>query len=181
MRPRVLKQKRILRTASFEIFRAKIQLRDGRRTRYNYIHTNGGVVVFALDTHGRMACVRQWRAAINHVELEPVSGGVKHGQTPLRSAKEELEEEVGFHAKKWECVAKLSSWAGPCDEYASIFIAKELLRVGSHLEENEDLDLEWHSVASFDRAIAKGEVTSLFVLGVWSVVKPRILELTSAR
>ncbi len=65
-------------------------------------------VVVAVDVHGRLLLVRQYRQAVAANTLELPAGHVEIGEAPEETARKELLEETGYEADKFELLATLS-------------------------------------------------------------------------
>jgi ADP-ribose pyrophosphatase len=100
-----------------------------------------GAAVVAVDAHGSILLVRQWRPAVSHAVLELPAGLVDPGESPLDCARRELEEETGFTADEIAPLATFYSSPGFCTEVLHIFVASSLRPSHSVHDEEEELEL----------------------------------------
>ena len=62
----------------------------------------GSVVVIPQLPDGRLVLVRQYRHPVQETLWELVAGGMEPGEDPIQSARRELLEETGYHARDLE-------------------------------------------------------------------------------
>jgi ADP-ribose pyrophosphatase len=79
----------------------------GVRARRDIIRHSGSVAVLPVHEDGRVMLIRQYRCAYDKMVIELPAGRIDRGETPLRAAKRELREEVGFGARKWERLVRI--------------------------------------------------------------------------
>jgi ADP-ribose pyrophosphatase len=61
----------------------------------------GAVTIVAIDREGMLTLVRQRREAARKELLELPAGTLEEGESPLESARRELEEETGLTGGTW--------------------------------------------------------------------------------
>lgn len=106
---------------------------------YHHIHNkNFGIVALAIDNHGMVILVGQYRYVLDRYTWEAVRGGGLLGTAPVEAAKRELKEETGYEAGRWLELFTASASPGTCDEFAPGFVAWDL-RAGLATPEPEEL------------------------------------------
>jgi ADP-ribose pyrophosphatase len=103
------------------------EMPDGRTTIYG-VATFGecvGVLPFVDKDH--VTLVRQYRYVFgeNH-RWEMPTGGIEPGETPEQAALRELQEEVGYHARRLDWVSSYYTSKSICQETAHLFLGYEL-------------------------------------------------------
>jgi 8-oxo-dGTP pyrophosphatase MutT (NUDIX family) len=101
--------------------------------------------------------VRQYRYAADAICTELPGGAANHAEDPMAAAKRELLEETGYTAATWAFVGAL--YANPARQTNRIhlFVATGLSRAADQsLDESEDIDLKFLSIAAVQAAIAAG-------------------------
>jgi len=101
---------------------------DGHEFERDLVHHPGAVsVVPVVDEGNAVLMVRQYRAAIDREILEiPAGKRDVDGEPPERTARRELEEEVGMRAGRMEKLAEFFNSPGFCDEHSYCFMALDL-------------------------------------------------------
>lgn len=99
------------------------------------------VNVVALTPEKRILAVSQFRFGVRRQSLEIPAGLVDPGETPLRAAMRELDEETGYAAREWKSLGW--SFANPAflNNRAHHFLALGAQKAHPpHLEDGEDID-----------------------------------------
>jgi ADP-ribose pyrophosphatase len=127
----------------FDVVRESVVLPSGLEQDLSIVDHPGAVAVAALDAEGQVLLVRQYRHACGDWLLEVPAGRVEPGEDRLAAAMRELEEETGHRARHWEVLREFFAAPGFCSELLTLFLARDLVRVGSGaLEKDHDEELE---------------------------------------
>lgn len=139
---------------------------DGGEMTREYMAHPGAVGVMALDEHGRVAVVRQYRHPVGYRLYEPPAGLLDHaGENYLVAAQRELAEEAQLAATTWRVLVDIFTTPGGCEESIRMFLATEITHTqrpeGFTLEgEEAHMDLVWVPVEELVDAILAGRVQS---------------------
>lgn len=106
----------------------------------------GAVAIVAIDDEGMVALVRQRREAARKQLLELPAGTLEEGESPLESARRELEEETGLTGGTWRELEAFYTTPGFCRERMHLFAAEGVVRGDANPEADEDLELVRWSV-----------------------------------
>lgn len=98
-RARVLESKTIFHGRAVELKVDQVIEPGGVRTEREVVCHPGSVVIVPHLPDGRLILVRQYRHAARQSMWELVAGGMEPGETARQSARRELREETGFHAR----------------------------------------------------------------------------------
>jgi ADP-ribose pyrophosphatase len=101
----------------------------------------GAVAIVAVDRDGQLTLVRQRREAARKELLELPAGTLEEGESPLESARRELEEETGLSGGSWREVTSFYTTPGFCRERMHLFFATDLERGEASPAADEDLEL----------------------------------------
>src|SRR6185369_2972305 len=121
------------------------------------IDTYDYVSIVALDEQGKLALVKQYRPAVQQITLELPGGHVDPGQEPLEAARNELWEETGYHAHKWELLGTLRPDVGRLTNNLWVFCAEGLFR-------NEPGD--WKPESDVEAVTYPGPISKLLESGL---------------
>jgi ADP-ribose pyrophosphatase len=117
----------------------------------------GAVAIVAVDAEGKVALVRQRREAVREYLLELPAGTLEEGESPLESARRELEEETGLTGGSWRELGGLYTTPGFCRERMYLFAAEGVEAGEAKPEEDEDLEVVRWDVGEIDARIAELE------------------------
>lgn len=101
----------------------------------------GAVAIVAVDRAGMVTLVRQRREAARKELVELPAGTLEEGESPLASARRELEEETGLAGGTWRGAAVFYTTPGFCRERMHLFVAEGLERGESSPADDEELEL----------------------------------------
>lgn len=135
-----------------------VKVPNGNITMREVVRHPGGVCVVALDGDGMVAMVRQYRFPIGEHLLELPAGKLEPGEEPLPAAKRELSEETGLEADEWCDLGFIYTSPGFSTERLYLYLATGLHHGAQHLDLNEFLDVEYHSLESLRDMVLRGEI-----------------------
>lgn len=118
-----------------------------------------GSTVLPLTSDGHVYLTKEYKYGIGSESLEVVSGAIDEGETPLDAAQRELQEEAGLIAEKWTDLSVINPFTGVinCPNY--IFLAENLTKTKTNLDEGEVISLEKVSFKEALRMVMDGEIT----------------------
>lgn len=117
--------------------------KDGLGKKFIVLDGPDWVQILAVTPDKRALVVRQFRQGIREVTVELPGGVVEKGQTPLEAAQRELEEETGYQAEQWSCLASFRPNPAIQKNTTHLFLAQGARLLGpTNFDENEDLELE---------------------------------------
>lgn len=113
-----------------EVVVRNIELSDGSVSPREVVLHPGSAAILPVLPDGRILLVRQFRPAVDDSLWEIPAGKLEPAESPLEGARRELREETGYSAGQWEEVVAFYTTPGFCNERMTLFIARDLLRVG---------------------------------------------------
>ena len=131
-----IRQKEIYQGKIFSLWGGEVSVDNGRVARREYIRHPGGVgIVPIMD--GNVILIRQFRIAIGREIIELPAGRLEPNEEPMSCARRELEEEIGYRAKKLIPIASYYSSVGFTNERMYLFLAPDLEKTERALEADE--------------------------------------------
>lgn len=134
--------------------------------------------IIPLDEELNTWIVGQYRFPFDAYSWEIPEGGGEKEIDPIISAKRELMEECGILAGKWELIQELQTSNAATDEYAYLFIARDLTFTQSQPDENEQLQVKKLPFEELYQMVLKGEITD--AMSVAAVLRANIVLSTFA-
>lgn len=110
---------------------------DGKPGTYSVVAVRRGVTVLALDDEGVLHLTEEFHYGVGRVTLEGVSGGMEAGEEPLQTARRELAEELGIHARNWTDLGTVDPFTSSVDSPTRMFLARSLSHGPSNPEGTE--------------------------------------------
>lgn len=137
---------------------------NGKKGIYGVVSMPDTVAVVARR-RTTICLVRQYRYTIRKYSWELPSGHVHRGESPLRAAKRELQEEAGFFASHWKSLGYVHPALGILSSRRYIFLATGLRSAGTRHEDSEsDMLIRWFGVSEIEERIRKNEIFDDYLL-----------------
>jgi ADP-ribose pyrophosphatase len=130
------------------------------------VHHRGSAVMMPVDDRRRVLLVRQYRLPAQRFLWELPAGSVDPGEKPLQTAKRELKEETGYHAKNWKKLISFFPSPGFLTEKMTIFLATGLTSGEATPMDDERITTRWFTTKEIEAAIdARAIVDAKTMLG----------------
>ena len=118
----------------------------------------GSSVMMAVDGRRRILLVRQYRLPARADLWELPAGRLDPGEKPLTAARRELEEETGYHARRWKKLISFYPSPGYVSEKMTIFLATDLTAGEARPMEDERIQTRWFSVKQVEQMIRSNKI-----------------------
>lgn len=132
---------------------------SGKIGEYNVVKHDNFPIIIPVDEHGKIYFAKLHRYTTDFVSIE-LPAGHSDGEKIIDAAKRELREETGLEANNWKEIGDIQVANGIASIKAVVFIAKELKRVGSPIEmDDESIDSVLNlSLEEVKKYIASGKI-----------------------
>lgn len=145
--------------AVLDIYDDLVEIR-GVQAHWDYIHHDGAAAVVPVTDDGKILMVRQYRHALQRYTLELPAGKVDDPEEPkIECAMRELEEETGYASEDFEHLIDINTTVAFCDEFISIYVARNLRKTEQHLDADEEIDVEEWNIDDLIAKIYNFEIT----------------------
>ena len=118
----------------------------------------GSAVMMAVDDRRRILLVRQYRLPARAYLWELPAGRLDPGEKPLTAAKRELQEETGYHARRWKKLISFYPSPGYVSEKMTIFLATDLTAGEAKPMEDERIQCKWFSAKQVEQMIHSNKI-----------------------
>jgi ADP-ribose pyrophosphatase len=141
---------------------------------YGKLHfRNTAIGIITLTDQQETHLVGQYRFTLNQYSWEIPEGGTPEGTDPLEGAKRELLEETGLTANNWQLLFNMHLSNSVSDEYACVYLARELTQHEPQPEETEQLVVKQLPFEEVYRLVTAGHITDS--MSVAAVLKIKLL------
>ena len=154
----------------WDVVRDRVDLGEAGEVTREYVRHPGAVAVAALDEHGRLCLIQQYRHPVRTFEWEIPAGLLDvTGEPPQVGAARELHEEADLTAATWHVLADYVSSPGGLDEALRVYLARDLAPVPAqerHVRDGEELGMpvRWVSLEEIRDAVLAGRVHNATII-----------------
>ena len=151
------------RDRSYKLFSVHINRsrspRTGQVHEFQVLDSPDWVAVIAITPQNELVMVEQFRHGTGELSLEPPGGLVKDGQSPERSAREELQEETGYVANTWESLGWMHPMPALFTNRFHVFLARDAIPTGNlNPDETEEIETMLVPVSRVKDYIKSGRI-----------------------
>lgn len=153
--PEILDVKVIAKTAIFEVQSVELRFSNGAERTYERLTPQRRSSVMIIPIHNNhIIFVKEYAVGPERYELTFPKGVVDQGEAPIESANRELQEEIGFAARKIEPLRPL--YSGPSHMYGlmHLFVAQDLYPSQLEGDEPEPLEIIHYPLEKIDELLA---------------------------
>ncbi|MDR1028945.1 MAG: NUDIX hydrolase [Clostridiales Family XIII bacterium] len=155
---KTLASERIYEGKILNLRRDKVSVKGGNTSYREIVEHNGGVVIAALTSDGKVPMVTQYRKAAGRSVLEIPAGKLEAGEDPEAAALRELREETGYTAARLRRLTAAYSSIGYSTEVLHFYLATELTSGETDFDENEAIDVSEYPLDELYRMAMAGEL-----------------------
>lgn len=123
----------------------KVEIPGGKKVIREVVEHSPAVALLPVMEDGTVFLIRQFRYALGKEILEIPAGLVEPGEDFEKSAKRELQEEIGFFPETLKEIGRMYNSPGFCTEMLVLYLATDLRP--SKLHEDEDEFIQIHPVS----------------------------------
>lgn len=131
-----IKKEELYKGKIFTLMGGQVRLDTGEVVPRQYIHHSGGVAIVPV-VDDNIILIRQFRISIEREVIELPAGRLEPNEDPLSCAARELEEEIGYRAKKLIPIASYFASVGNSNERMYLFLGLDLEKTERQLEADE--------------------------------------------
>lgn len=150
---KTLSQKVVHKNPWYSIRKDEVIRPNGKKGVYYVQCVPDCVFVVPVTKQGKIIFNGQFRYTTQVASIEVVAGAIDPGETPLTSAKRELQEESGLVAKKWTFLGKFQVANGKSDQWEYFYLAEDVVLSGKMHEQAEE-GILFSQEVSFTQAFA---------------------------
>ena len=141
LKEKKITSKNIFKGAFLNVKKDIVMLPNGKKGIREWVKHPGAVCCIPILPNGEIGLIRQFRYPINKEMIEIPAGNLDKNETPEECAYRELEEEIGFKAKKITFLTTIYPAIGFSNEKMWIYLAEDLLKTKVKLDSDEFLEL----------------------------------------
>jgi ADP-ribose pyrophosphatase len=158
MQEQIIEQRRIYDGKVVSLRVDTVRMPNGHTATREVVEHRPAVAMVAVDGDGRLLLVRQWRLPSGAALLEVPAGTTDPGEDAETAVQRELQEEVGYRARRLTRLGGFWVAPGYCTEYISIYLAEDLVASRLPGDEDENIEVERLTLEEALDAIGTGAI-----------------------
>lgn len=123
-----------------DVRKDEVLLPNGKSSTREWINHPGAVCLIPILPDEKIGLVKQYRYPVLNHMIELPAGKIDRNELPAECAERELEEEIGYRANKITYLTEIHPAVGFANEKIWIYLAEDLEKTTSKLDEDEFLD-----------------------------------------
>lgn len=158
---KTLSRRLAFKTRIAKVYFDHVRLPNGTEIKdYTVVELPSYVKLVPIDKRGRVLLQREYRHAVDRYMWETCGGFIDKGESPVRSARRELEEETGYAGGSFRLIGKISDYGSTSPHTGFIVLARGVSRLKKpHREDTESISkVTAVSVPRLRRMIKRGEL-----------------------
>ena len=153
--PTILKVETVAKSRIFEVQAVDLRFSNGEERTFERLTPQRGSSVLILPIHqNELILIKEYAVGSERYELGFPKGIVDAGESPEVAANRELQEEIGFAAKKLHFLRSLYSSPSHMYGLMHVFIAEDLYPSQLEGDEPEPLEIVRLPLSEIDRLLA---------------------------
>ena len=178
MKEKTLRSKCVFKGSLLDVRKDEVIFPNGSKSTREWINHPGAVCCIPVLDNGDICLIKQYRYAVKKYVIELPAGKLEIGETPIDCAKRELEEEIGFEAKKIRFLTMFYPAVGFVNEEMHLFLAEDLKKTNTNTDDDEFIELVPKTLDQAIEMIYSGDITDAkTIIGlVWAQKLLRQLE-----
>ena len=153
-----IKETKTLKGPVVDSYDVEYRINDNEFTAQVLKHP-GAVAIAAGTQEDSYFMVKQYRFGIEEDLWEFPAGKIDEGEAPLTTAYRELQEEIGYQAKKMNYIGKIHTSPAFLNEVIYLYEASDLHFVGQNLDPDETLEIKEMTSSTIRSMILNHEIT----------------------
>ena len=144
-----------------DVRKDEVELPNGKTSTREWINHPGAVCCIPILPDGKIALIRQYRYPVQSEMIELPAGKLEKGEKPEVCAGREVEEEIGYRTNKLTFLTHIHPAIGFANEKMWLYLAEELEKTDSKLDDDEFLELTPTSLDDAVEMVWSHEITDV--------------------
>jgi len=175
IKPEILKRQTVIRTRLFRVDEVQLRFSNGAERTYEKLCSGGpgAVLIVPLLNDKTLLMIREYAAGLDGYHLACPKGAVDPGEELLAAANRELQEEVGYAARKLTFLKKLHLSPSYMEHGINVIIAQDLYPSRLEGDEPEPIEVEEVPFTNLSELCMRDDVSegrtiaALFLVREW--------------
>lgn len=175
-KPRILNVQTLAKTRLFHIQQLALRFAGGVEVIYERLigSAQGAVLVVPMLEDRQVMLIREYAAGTDRYEIALPKGRIEPGEEPLVAANREIQEEIGYAARRLEPVTTLTLAPGYIGHTTHVVLATDLYPQRLPGDEPEEIEVLPWSLDNLDELMARDDFTEARSIAALFLVRERL-------
>lgn len=175
--PRIINAETVAQTRLFRIEQLDLEFDNGVVTRYERATGSamGAVLVVPMLDEDTVLMIREYAAGVHRYELALPKGRIEAGEDALTAANREIMEEVGYGARRLECVTSLTVAPGYLGHTTHIILARDLYEQKCPGDEPEEIEVVPWRLSRLGDLLQQDDCTEARSIAALFIVREKLI------
>ncbi len=180
-KPKVHARRAVAHTGVFQVEEMDLEFSNGARRQYQRIlgTPEGAVLIVPMPDPQTVLLIREYGAGMDRYELGFPKGLVEQGESPEQAANRELQEEVGYAARRLELLSSVTVAPGYLHHTTHIVLATGLYPSRLAGDEPETLEVAPWKLAQADALLAREDFTEARSMAALFLVREHLARVSA--
>ena len=153
--------KTVFKGKLLDVRRDIVILPNGQNSVREWIKHPGAVCCIPILPNGKIGLIKQYRYAVRSEMIELPAGKLDKDENPENCAIREMEEEIGYKAKKLTYLTNIYPAIGFANEQMWLYLAENLEKTNQKLDSDEFLELIPTKLEDAIKMVWNGSITDV--------------------
>ena len=147
----------------------KVMLPNGTKVRLECIKHPGAAAIVPFLNRKEVVLIRQYRPVVDRYIWEIPAGTLNKGETPIKCARRELKEEIGYMARSIKYLTSIYTTPGFTNECIHIYKADHLKKVSGTPDSDEILSVKSFTISEIKKLFRKKKIIDAKTIAALSI------------
>ena len=160
-KPKITQRKEVAKTRIFRVEELALEFSNGESRIYERMVSGsaGAVMIIPVTDNNELILIREYSAGTHDYQLAFPKGLMELDETPFEAANREMMEEIGYAAKKFNSLKRVSLAPGYFTHQMELVIAQDLYPEKLEGDEPEPLEVVYWPIHQIDKLLEQEDFT----------------------
>lgn len=158
-KPKILKAQIVAQTRLFKVEQLDLEFSNGVVAQYERLvgSKRGAVLIVPMLDDDTVLLIKEYAAGLHRYELGLPKGKIDGDESIIDAANREMQEEVGYAAKKLEHLTSITLAPGYLSHTTHIVLARDLYEASAEGDEPEEIEVIPWSLRDLDKLLLRDD------------------------
>jgi len=180
-KPKIHQRRILADTGIFRVEQVDLEFTNGACRQFQRLvsSSRGAVLIIPLQSADTLLLIREYATGMDRYELSFPKGLIERGEDALAAANREMQEEIGFGARRLERLHSVTLAPGYLQHTTQLVLARDLYPSRLEGDEPEPIEVVPWPLADWGALLERPDFTEARSIAALLLVRDRLLERTA--